>query len=186
MPTMRRATGPSCMRHSVERDKEAQMIETRMANSESRMGTAAIRHSPFATRPSLCEAVCVDPRRVRAVWPRVAHLIHAAMKRGDLSSFAAVEASALRGEALVWLARDGLEIPAAAVTELHETEWRKVCVIVACGGADMRRWISLIARIEAYARAEQCAAVRIIGREGWARLLTAYRPKRVVLEKELN
>src|SRR5262249_25724669 len=186
MPTMRRATGPSCMRHSVERDKEAQMIETRMANSESRMGTAAIRHSPFAARPSLCEAVCVDPRRVRAVWPRVAHLIHAAMKRGDLSSFAAAEASVLRGDALLWLAREGLELPAAAVTELHETEWRKVCVIVACGGADMRRWISLIARIEAYARAEHCSAVRVIGRERRGRLLSAYRPTHDAVEQGLT
>jgi hypothetical protein len=178
------------MRHSVER-KLVGWVEAALAAGETRhlrgsasLGLASarpkLRHSP------LCEAVCVDPRRVRAVWPRVSGLIHAAMRRGDLSSYAALEASVLAGDALLWLVRDGLELPAAAVTELQQTEWRKVCVIVACGGADMSRWIDLIARIEAYARAERCAAVRIIGREGWGRLLTAYRPKRVVLEKELQ
>lgn len=137
-------------------------------------------------RSASCDAVCVDPAKIRLVWPRVSGLIYAAMKRGDLSSYGAVEDSVLCGDALLWIVRDGLDIPAAAVTELQETEWRKVCVIVACGGADMDRWIDLIARIEEFARAESCSATRIIGREGWARLLTAYRPKRVVLEKELQ
>jgi hypothetical protein len=82
------------------------------------------------------QLVCVDPARACEVWPHVRALIHAAMRRGDLSSFSAVEASVLAGDALLWLAWDpGAErITAAAVTELHATEWRKVCVIVACGG----------------------------------------------------
>ena len=147
-------------------------------------------------RSASCEALCVDPAKVRLVWPRVSGLIHAAMRRGDLSSYGAVEDAVLCGDAQLWIAiaredgrkrpGEGLDIPAAAVTELQETEWRKVCVIVACGGADMERWIGLIARIEEFARAENCSATRIIGREGWARLLTAYRPKRIVLEKELQ
>ena len=150
------------------------------------------------------------------------------MKRGDLSSFGPVEDSVLRGDALLWLAvtyedGDGVRIDAAAVTELHRTEWRKVCVVVACGApsgrlgasghlrasgrlrpssrpvaslpvaarADasratgMRRWIRLLERIEEFARAEGCEATRIIGRKGWARVLTSYQTKRIVLEKDL-
>jgi hypothetical protein len=103
------------------------------------------------------------------VWPRVSRLIYAAMKRGDISSYGSVEDAVLCGDALLWIVRDGLEIPAAAVTELQQTEWRKVCVIVACGGSDMDRWIGLIAKIEEFARAENCTATRIIGREGWLR-----------------
>jgi hypothetical protein len=139
------------------------------------------------------------------------------MKRGDLSSFGPVEDSVLRGDALLWLALtyedgDGVRIDAAAVTELHRTEWRKVCVVVACGApsgrlgasgrsrpssravasradssraTDMRRWIGLLERIEEFARAEGCEATRIIGRKGWARVLTSYQTKRIVLEKDL-
>jgi hypothetical protein len=62
---------------------------------------------------------------------------------------------------------------------------RKVCVIIACGGIDMPRWLPLIEGIEKYARAEGCAAVRIVGRKGWARVLPDYRVHRVVLERKL-
>jgi hypothetical protein len=76
-------------------------------------------------------------------------------------------------------------IAAAAVTEIADTEWRRVCVVVACGGRDMRAWLPLIDGIEAYARAHRCAAVRIVGRRGWARVLAQYKTKRIILEKEL-
>ena len=120
------------------------------------------------------------------------------MRRGDLSSFAGVEASVRGGHALLWIAWDGEGsiarqdgrkrpdgIAAAAVTELHQTEWRKVCCIVACGGEHRERWLELIGPIEDFARAEGCAAMRIMGRKGWARVLPTYRIRRVVLEKEL-
>ena len=175
-----------------------------------------------------CHLVCIPPDKVALVWPLARNLIFAAMKRGDLSSFGPVEDSVLRGDALLWLALtyedgDGVRIDAAAVTELHRTEWRKVCVVVACGApsgrlgasghlrasgrlrpsslpvaslpvaarADasratgMRRWIGLLERIEEFARAEGCEATRIIGRKGWARVLTSYQTKRIVLEKDL-
>jgi GNAT superfamily N-acetyltransferase len=176
-----------------------------------------------------CHLVCIPPDKVALVWPLARNLIFAAMKRGDLSSFGPVEDSVLRGDALLWLALtyedgDGVRIDAAAVTELHRTEWRKVCVVVACGApsgrlgasgrlrtsgrsrasgrlrpssravasravasraTDRRRWIGLLERIEEFARAEGCEATRIIGRKGWARVLTSYQTKRIVLEKDL-
>src|SRR4029077_10504225 len=99
-----------------------------------------------------CHLVCIPPDKVALVWPLARSLIFAAMKRGDLSSFGPVEDSVLRGDALLWLALSdedagGVRIDAAAVTELHQTEWRKVCVVVACGApsqvSDMRHWIRL-------------------------------------------
>jgi hypothetical protein len=141
--------------------------------------------SQAAAGAETLQLVCVPPDNAAAIWPHVRALIYAAMKRGDLSSFRPVEASVLAGDALLWLAWDGTHIQAAAVTELHQTEWRKVCVVVACGGAGMRAWIPLLDGIEAYARAAGCTAVRIMGRKGWMRLLGDYRVKRIVLEKDL-
>jgi hypothetical protein len=151
--------------------------------------------------------VCVPPDRAAAIWPHVRALILAAMKRGGLSSFRPVEANVLAGDALLWLAWDGAHVQAAAVTELHATEWRKACVIVACGAPSgrsrpsiaredgrqpplrramgMAAWLPLLAWIETYARAAGCASVRIMGRKGWARALPTYRTTRIVLEKEL-
>ena len=132
-----------------------------------------------------CELVCVDPAKVWQLWPRVSGLIHVAMKRGDFSSFADVQDDVLAGRSLLWLAWDGADISAAAITQLVVTEWRKVCVIVACGGAEMARWVNLIDGIEQFAKAEGCKAIRIIGRLGWERVLMKYRVKRIVLEKDI-
>jgi hypothetical protein len=173
------------------------------------------------------QLVCVPPEQIGRAWPHVRHLILTAMKRGGLSSLQPVEDAVLRGDALLWLAiarEDGRKRPdgagdlrsmsgaghiaAAAVTELHQTEWRKVCVLVACGGAasgrsrhsprrrastlwcssrvvGARNWVGLLDGIEAYARATGCEAVRLMGREGWQRLLPSYRRTGIVLERTL-
>jgi hypothetical protein len=131
------------------------------------------------------QILCIDPAIVARLWPHARDLIHAAMRRGDVGSFQPVEHSVLAGRALLWLATDGVRIHAAAVTELHAIEWRKVCVIVACGGKDMRLWLHLIEAIEQFGRDEGCSAMRIVGRKGWARVLGDYRTRRIILEKEI-
>lgn len=132
-----------------------------------------------------CEGICIAPDQVREFWPHVAPLIRRSVERADLGSFAAVEHGVLAGDYLLWLVHDGSRIFAAVLTALETTELRTVCNIVACGGSEMNRWLGLLPQIEAYAAAEGCAAVRIIGREGWQRVLPAYRKRRVVLERTL-
>jgi hypothetical protein len=132
-----------------------------------------------------CQLVCVDPARVHAVWPHVDALIRAAMVRADIGKLEPVRDAVLQGRSLLWLAWDGTRIAAAAVTELAQTEKRKFCVIVACGGADMSRWLDLLKPIEAFAKLEGCDAMRIIGREGWARVLPGYARTRAVIDKPL-
>ncbi len=133
----------------------------------------------------MMELACIDPKKIKEIWPKVAPLIYIAMRRGDFSKFKPVEDSVLNGWMLLWLAIKDGNIIAAAVTEISKTETRKLCTIVACAGEDMKDWIHLLGKIEGYAKAEGCSAARIIGRDGWARVLTAYRPRRVVLEKDL-
>jgi hypothetical protein len=125
---------------------------------------------------------------VREFWPHARALIKAAMGKGDISPFACVEHAVLTGDALLWLAwdADARRIAAACVTELQKVGTRKLCLIVACGGHGMHRWLPLLAQLEDYARAEGCAVTRIMGRAGWARVLTDYRRKRVILEKQLH
>lgn len=132
-----------------------------------------------------CELVCVPPENIRQVWPKAVEMIAAAMRKGGLSAFAPVEESVLAGKSLLWLAWDGTNVRAAAVTELQQTEWKKACIIVACGGSDINGWINLIHPIEGYAKAEGCQAMRIMGRRGWARVLSNYRVRRYVMEKDL-
>lgn len=135
------------------------------------------------------ELVCVDPRRVHEIWPVIAPLLRTATARTGLSSFADIERDVLAGRALLWLAvsgeGSGLTIDAAASTSLQHTDTGKVCVITACAGANMSRWLPLISGIENYARDEGCRSVRIFGRKGWLRVLDGYRATHIILDREL-
>ena len=132
----------------------------------------------------MAEAVCVDPKEVRKIWEWVRHWIKRAMERGDLGTFDSVEDDVMTGQALLWLIWND-KIQGAAVTQVTLTEKSKVCMIVACGGVDMRDWLPLIEKIENYARNEGCDAVRILGRKGWMRVLKHYSAPSVVLERRL-
>ncbi|WFU35664.1 hypothetical protein QA635_15145 [Bradyrhizobium brasilense] len=96
-----------------------------------------------------------------------------------------MEADILSGRGLLWLAWDGRAIQAAATTVLINSEIGKVCVITACGGTGMKRWLPLLNGIESYARDEGCTRVRIYGRKGWLRVLDGYRAKHVIMDKEI-
>lgn len=131
------------------------------------------------------QLVCVPPDRVAEVWPHVSHWISAAIKRSDISSFARVKAAAFAGANLLWIATDGQHISAAALTDIHGTERRWVCVIVACGGEHMKDWLHLIDGLHDYAKAEGCTAMRILGPRAWARKLDGYQEQAVILERVL-
>ena len=132
------------------------------------------------------ELICVDPRRIREIWPHAAELIHKAVRRTNLNHARDIEVDVLGGRGLLWLAWNGEAIEAAATTSLIQTDTDKVCILTACGGADMRRWLPLLTQIEDYARNEGCACVRIYGRRGWQRVLDGYDVTHVILEKELT
>jgi hypothetical protein len=135
---------------------------------------------------SSAELVCVDPERVHEIWPHVASLLKAACIRTGLNAFADIESDILSGRSLLWIAWNGRAIEAAAATVLINSEIGKVCIITACGGNEMPRWLALIAEIENYARAESCTRVRIYGRKGWLRALDGYEQTHVIMDKELN
>ena len=130
------------------------------------------------------QLVCVDPVRIAEFWPHVVPLLKAAVARTDLNRFDEIESDVLAGRGLLWLAWSG-RIEAAATTILTDAEANKACVLTACGGNDMRRWVTLLETIEAYARAEGCSRMRIFGRRGWQRVLENYHTTNIVLEKDL-
>ena len=129
--------------------------------------------------------VCVDPARVAAVWPHVAPLIAHAIVRGGFAAQGDLVVDLRAGRALLWLAWDGDKILAAAVTALACDDGVRLCTVVACGGREFARFGSLLAGLEAYARAEGCARMRICGRKGWLRRLPGYALQRVIIEKRL-
>lgn len=132
-----------------------------------------------------CQLVCVDPKEVHKVWPHVARMIRAAVLRTNLSHTHDVEYDIMNGDALLWLAWNGQKIEAAASTIIRETDSEKLCVLTACGGENMHRWVPLLELIENWARGEGCKRVRIYGREGWLRILQNYKKTHVIVERSL-
>lgn len=131
------------------------------------------------------ELICVDPKQVGHFWPHVEPLLRPAIEVVGLNNFEDIEEGILNGCGLVWIAWDGERIAAAASTTLQRIGSDLVCVLTACGGRGMDQWLQLLGRIEDYAKAEGCKALRIFGREGWQRVLDGYERKAVVLEKAL-
>lgn len=114
--------------------------------------------------PSKVDLVCVDPARVRELWPYAGPLIRAATRR--LTLFEQIERSVLVGDQLLWIIWNGKQITAAATTHLSDG----ACTITACGGSSMKSWLPAFSQIQQYAKDEGCS-VRIQGREGWKRAL---------------
>lgn len=132
----------------------------------------------------LVELICVPPADVEKVWPFASPLLKAAVERTGLSDWPNIERDVLYGHGLLWLAWSG-KIEAAATTSLQRIGDDLICVLTACGGDGMERWLQLLAGIETYARNERCKCVRIFGREGWRRALEGYDVTNIVLEKAL-
>jgi len=132
------------------------------------------------------QLACIDPKRVHAIWPTVAPLLKQAIAKTGLAAFSTIERDILHGISLLWVAWNGHDIEAVASTSLQQTEAGKVCVIAACAGADMARWLPLIRGIEAYAQAEGCHCVRIFGRKGWCRVLDGYEQTYAIIDKRLQ
>ena len=102
-----------------------------------------------------------------------------------MGSFAEVEADVLGANAWLWLAIENSAVLAAAVTKVTQEDGKRLCTIVACAGRDWTKFGRLIGGLEAYARAENCAAIEICGRPGWMRRLREYRLAGIVIRKRL-
>lgn len=107
----------------------------------------------------------------------VEHYIEAAMKRAVFSTAADVIADLLNERALLWLVVDDT-IKGAGVTQLNNG----VCEIVTfSGGLDH---LHLIETIRAFAKAEGCTKLRLIGREGW-KILPGFKTKAIIMESPI-
>lgn len=142
--------------------------------------------SASVSMPRTDALVCVAPDQVDQIWPHVRAFIETAFQkgRGDENPDV-IEAEVRAGRSLLWVVWDGAGLLAAATTRIIEAPMRKYCLITSCGGRELPRWLAFITDLENYARGEGCAALRIEGREGWAKMFPAYHQPYIVLEKVL-
>ena len=133
----------------------------------------------------MADLLCLDPKQNEAFWPYVEPLLRPAIENVGLNDFDEFAAGVRRGDTLLWLVVDAGKLNAAVTTVLQKIAQDKICVLTACGGNGMNEWLSLLEKIEAFAKAEGCKSMRIFGRAGWERALDGYRKMAIVIEKEL-
>lgn len=133
----------------------------------------------------MVDAVCVDPRMIDRFWPLAEPLLKPAMEWG-LTDEAKIVRELWVANALLWLAWDGTEVLAAAITTINSSNGKKFCTIVACGGHHMEQWGFLVGKLEEFAKKEGCASIVIYGRKGWGKKLPEYGLRGVILERDLN
>ena len=125
---------------------------------------------------------------VPIIWGSIKDFITAGL--GPNETLAQILALIVAREAQVWVAYDAEKIIATAVTELPMLGGRKVCNIITLGGTRFREWQGGLSYIEAWAKANNCAAMRFQDcRKGFARVFRDYKVipsgDKVILEKEL-
>lgn len=128
------------------------------------------------------------PAEMPGLWPRVRDRIASCCDRsGGKYEPADILRNLIAGRMDLWLAEDGGAIHAVAISEIVVYPRVRVCKLLACTGEKARRWLDLLAQIEAWARAQGCAVIEPVCRPGWERHLKpmGYRKTHVVLEKTL-
>jgi hypothetical protein len=129
--------------------------------------------------------LAVPPALTPKAWDKARPYICAAIDRTEFLDSKAVQADVYQGKAILWLAADGTEVIGAGITQKFHQAGKHVCEIIAWGAKDQARCAPLLRTIEAFAIAEGCTCVRLVGRKGWARHLTDYSVKALIMEKAL-
>lgn len=91
------------------------------------------------------------------------------------------------GTRVLWVvATSDAVIIAAMLTQIFEMRGgTKLCKMMECGGSRLDEWSGFRSKIEQYAKAEGCDRVMVVGRPGWAHVLTDYAVTGVTLEKRI-
>ena len=132
------------------------------------------------------DLICVDPKEIEAAWPHAASWVKSAFDTGlGDSTYEATRGLVFGGNALLWLIVDGRDVVGSVVTQITQEPAKKLCTVLAIGGRGMVRWKHLMSKIEKYAAQQECAAVRIYGRQGWQRVYPEYVQPWVALERKL-
>lgn len=101
------------------------------------------------------------PEEVPCVFPCVKHLIRKALERGSRYTCDDIYTGLLSGKMQLWT----YGVKAALVTGVVKRE----CILLACGGYDIKSWIRHLDDVAAWAKSNNCTHLRIQGRRGWSR-----------------
>lgn len=134
--------------------------------------------------------ILIPAAHVETVWPLAELHLERAMQFAD-GEFTLDEArrSIQDGRFQLWLAWDSAQRRAlgAGVTEIFDYPRKRVCFLVLWASEAPRvRWLDGLETVERWAKEQGCAAMRLLGRKGWGRVLAGYRPQYTVFVRSLD
>lgn len=135
------------------------------------------------------QLVGIAPPWVEIWWEPVRSLVESACSRsGGRYALLDILHLLLSGRMQLWVAMEGHEIIAIAITELCNYPQLRECRVLAATGDDARTWDHLIEKIEAWATQQDCRKIVCITRPGWEKHLKEYGYKKthIYLEKDLG
>jgi len=78
------------------------------------------------------------------------------------------------------------KVESAVVTEVEKYTQKRICRYFLAGGSNMNNWLEPIqTEIEKFAKLNNCQAIEVAGRKGWARKLKGYEQKIYLFSKEI-
>lgn len=134
------------------------------------------------------ETILVDPAALTApVWAECVRFLAPAIARSDgESTEASVLLDVARERAQLWrIVRDDRVVGAIVTSIVVYGSGRRVLLIQFAGG-ELEDVAPSVQRLEEFAAATFCDAVKIYGRKGWAKVLPEYRMRFVAFGKELR
>lgn len=134
--------------------------------------------------------VLIPAAHAETVWPLAEPHLKRAMRFAD-GEFTLDEAqeAVRQGRFQLWLAWDAPQGRAlgAGVTEIFDYPRKRVCFLVLwASDAPRAAWLDGLDAVERWAKEQGCAAMRLLGRKGWARVLDGYRPQYTVFVRSLD
>ena len=136
---------------------------------------------------SKAEFVAIPPEGVPKLWHMAEPLLAKATALSTKIDTQDFEQQFLLGQMQLWLAAGAKEVYAALATEvvIFPSGW-KVCRVMACGGDHLWRWKQRAdEEITAYAIAEGCDAVEIVGMDFWENVFPGFEKIETVFSKRL-
>ena len=115
------------------------------------------------------DLICYLPEHIPEVWDSAKGHLQRALDRGSRYTLSDIYDGLITSRMQLWVSFnwETRSIEAALVTSIQDG----YCLLLACGGQNMREWAQWLEIVEKWAREHGCEELRIYGRRGWAKVL---------------
>lgn len=130
----------------------------------------------------------VGPNDMPILWPHIQGMLREACEwSAGQFSVAGVVAGIMNGEYRPAVFFDEKDKPQSLMI-LSVSQFptgKRILEVLLASGSALKEWLTLQPQLDAYAKENECSSLRMIGREGLARLMPEWKRTAIVLEREI-